>query len=45
MVGDLVAVTRAGKQPVYYAVATIGFTEIEAPSICDRPGFGTVPLT
>ncbi|HTJ68187.1 MAG TPA: hypothetical protein VL551_11710 [Actinospica sp.] len=42
-VGDTVAVTR-GAQTVYYKVAMIGFTQIDAPSIVNRPGYGTVPL-
>lgn len=43
-VGDAVAVTR-GKQTIYYEVAMIGFTQIDDPSIVNRPGFGTMPLT
>ena len=43
-VGDAVAVTRARQQTVYYAVAAVGFTQIDPPSIVNRPGFGTVPL-
>lgn len=44
MVGDAVAVTRAGQRTTYYAVAMVGFAPIDAPSIVDRPGYGTVPL-
>jgi hypothetical protein len=43
-VGDAVAVTRAGGQTVYYAVAAVGFTQIDPPSVVNRPGFGTIPL-
>lgn len=45
MVGDAVAVTRAGAETVYYAVAFSGFTRIDPPSVVNRPGYGTVPLT
>jgi hypothetical protein len=45
MVGDAVSVTRAGAETLYYAVASLGFTPIDPPSIVDRPGSGTVPLT
>lgn len=44
MVGDAVAVTRAGEETVYYKVAMIGFARVDTPSIVNRPGFGTVPL-
>lgn len=43
--GDAVAVTRAGQQTAYYAVAMIGFMAIDPPSIVNRPGSGTIPLT
>jgi len=45
MPGDAVAVTRAGAESVYYAVAWRGFERIDPPSIVNRPGDGTVPLT
>jgi hypothetical protein len=45
MVGDAVAVTRAGAETVYYAVAGLGFERIDPPSIVNRSGSGTVPLT
>ena len=45
MVGDAVSVTRAGAETLYYAVASLSFTPIDPPSIVDRPGSGTVPLT
>lgn len=44
MTGDAVAVTRAGAETVYYAVAWRGFERISPPSIVNRPGAGTVPL-
>lgn len=45
MTGDAVAVTRAGVETVYYAVAWRGFERIEPPSNVNRSGSGTVPLT
>lgn len=45
MLGDAVAVTRAVAGTTYYAVASRGFQQIDPPSIVNRPGSGTVPLT
>ena len=45
MVGDAVAVTRAGAETIFYAVAGRGFEQITSPSIVNRSGYGTVPLT
>lgn len=44
MMGDAVAVTRAGRQTGYYAVAVVGVVPVDAPSIVN-PGYGTVLLT
>jgi len=45
MMGDVVGVTRAGTHTAHYAVAAVGFARIDPPSVVDRPGHGTVPLT
>ncbi|HTJ71345.1 MAG TPA: hypothetical protein VL551_27640 [Actinospica sp.] len=45
MVGDAVAVTRAGAETAYYAVAWRGFEQIDPPSLVTRSGMGTVALT
>ena len=44
MTADVVAITRPGRAPLYYAIAFRGVTSIPMPLIVNRPGELTAPL-